>query len=214
MPVRGPTFLAIDQIRGTLRPFGCRLGEEQLLAIQKYVNLLVWWNQSVSLTSIEDPAEIVSRHFGESIFAASFLPLDSSRLADVGTGAGFPGLALRIACPGITAVLIEPNLRKCAFLNEVKGALNLQKVQIKRTRFEEYRPTEPFDFICSRALGDQRRLLQWAKGSLTRGGRVVLWLGAEDALRIERMKGWIWDLPRKLPESRRRVILSGKLHHE
>ena len=210
MPQSNPRDVALDQIAQTLAPFDVRLSEQQLVAIQKYVSLLLVWNQSVSLTAIEDPLEIVARHFGESMFAGSFLRLQSCRLADVGTGAGFPGMALKVAFPVVYVILVEPNLKKCAFLNEVKTALDLHGLDVERTRFEEYRANVPFDFICSRALGDHRRFLQWARGAIAPDGRVVLWLGAEDAVRISRVKGWIWDTPVKVPESRRRVILCGR----
>lgn len=203
--------LTIDQIAEALAPFGVELSEQQLSAIQRYVSLLLNWNQSVSLTAIDDPLEIVARHFGESIFAGEFLQLNFGRLADVGTGAGFPGMALKIAFPGLSVLLLEPNLKKCAFLNEVKVALDLCGVEIDRTRFEEFRTERSlFDVVCARALGDHRRFLQWAKRAIPAGGRVVLWLGAEDALRISRTEGWVWDAPVKIPESRRRVILCGR----
>lgn len=208
----GLPTLTLDQIQSALKPFGAELSDVQLRAIQKYISILLFWNQSISLTSIEEPLEIVSRHFGESIFAGTFLPLRSGRLADVGTGAGFPGLALKIAFRGLSVVLLEPNLKKCAFLNEVKHVLDLQGVAIERTRFEEYRATEPlFDFVCCRALGGHRGFLQWARSAVKPTGRVALWLGSEDSLLVERMKGWIWDVPVRIPESRRRVILCGHL---
>lgn len=203
--------LTIEKIAESLVLFGIELSQQQLSAIQRYVSLLLVWNQSVSLTAIDDPLEIVTRHFGESIFAGRFLQLNSGRLADVGTGAGFPGLALKIAFPGLSVLLLEPNLKKCAFLNEVKVALDLRGVEIDRTRFEEFRAERSvFDFVCARALGDHRRFLRWTRGAVAAEGKVVLWLGAEDALRIGRTEGWVWDAPVKIPESRRRVILCGR----
>jgi 16S rRNA (guanine527-N7)-methyltransferase len=209
MPRSNPANLALEQIAEALAPFAVELSEQQLTSIQSYVSLLLTWNQSVSLTAVKEPLEIVARHFGESMFAGTFLQFRSGRLADVGTGAGFPGLALRIAFPGLSAVLLEPNLKKCAFLNEVKRALNLDRVEIKRARFEECRERE-FDFVCCRALGEHRQFLQWARAAVAVEGRVVLWLGAEDAVRIARTSGWIWDAPVRIPESRRRVVLCGR----
>ena len=167
------------------------------------------WNQQISLTAVDDPTEIVSRHFGESIFAGSFLPLRVGRLADVGTGAGFPGLALKIAFPDLFVFLIESNLKKCAFLNEVKSALDLRGLEIRRARYEEWRVDSRFDFICSRALGDHRRFIRWAHDAIRPSGRAALWLGLEDSILVGRSKGWKWDPPVRIPESRRRVILCG-----
>src|SRR5262249_52581812 len=110
--------LSLIEISGVLAPFTgeIELSSQQLEQIQSYVELLIAWNRSVSLTAIEDRAEIVSRHFGESIFAASVIPIRNGRLADVGTGAGFPGVPLKIAHEELMVSLFEPNQKKCAFL--------------------------------------------------------------------------------------------------
>ena len=202
--------LSLGEVAAALAPYGVVLGDEQLAAISRYVQMLISWNQSVNLTSLEDPMEIVAKHFGESIFAASVVQNISGRLADVGTGAGFPGIPLKIAFPDLILVLIEPNNKKCAFLNEVKVALRLAGVEILRARYEETTTEmQNFDFICSRALGNYRQLLRWARMALKPKGRVILWLGTEDSLAIGRTGGWRWDVPAPIPESRRRVIQVG-----
>ncbi len=204
--------LPLDEIALALAPYGAKISDQQLTAIRTYTSKLIFWNQSVNLTALTDPLEIVARHFGESIFAASVLPLQFGRLADVGSGAGFPGLPLKIAFPGLGVVLLESNIKKCAFLAEIQRTLSLEQVEIVRSRYEEF-PAEPntFDFICSRALGDYRRLLRWAQRTLKKDGRMVLWLGTDDSILIGRTKGWIWDLPARIPESKRRVLLVGRL---
>lgn len=174
--------LSIEQIALALSPFtaGLRVCSSELAKIQEYIEILTYWNQSVSLTAVSDKTEIVARHFGESIFAAAAVPILSGRLADVGSGAGFPGLPLKIVSEGLGVVLLEPNLKKSAFLNEVATKLELNDVEVSRSRYEEYRPGgAPFDFICSRALGGYRQLLRWAKGMLAPdGARCALAWGA------------------------------------
>lgn len=205
--------LSIEQISLALSPFtaGLRMSSSELAKIQEYIEILTIWNQSVSLTAVSDKPEIVARHFGESIFAASAVPILSGRLADVGSGAGFPGLPLKIVSEGLSVVLLEPSLKKSAFLNEVATKLELNGVEVSRSRYEEYRPGgAPFDFICSRALGGYRQLLRWAKSMLAPDGRVVLWLGEQDSILVGGTRGWSWDLPIRIPESRRRVIQVGR----
>lgn len=206
--------LSLEQIALALAPFtqGLRLSPGQMERIREYVDLLLLWNRSMSLTSIENPAEIVARHFGESIFAASAVPVQRGRLADAGSGAGFPGLPLKIVCEELRVVLIEPNQKKCAFLNEVKRTLELDSVEVSRSRYEEHsmNGSVGFDFVCSRALGDYRRLLRWSKTVLRPDGRVVLWLGEEDSLLISKTPNWSWDVPIRIPESSRRVIQVGR----
>ena len=213
LPPKLGAQLSLAQIGSALAHFlaDSSLSDSQLAQIQEYICKLVSWNQSVSLTSIENPLEIVTRHFGESIFAASLMPIRLGRLADVGSGAGFPGLPLRILSNTLQVVLLEPNLKKCAFLNDIKGALDMDDVEVSRCRYEEYRSDRgAFDFLCARALGGYRPLLRWAQSVLKPRGRVLLWLGADDAAAVSRTSGWLWDLPTRIPESHKRFILIGR----
>ena len=203
--------LSLGEVANALAPFGVRLSDAQLLAIARYVELLLIWNQSLDLTTICDPVEVVSRHFGESIFAASVIPMHFGRLADVGSGAGFPGMPLKIAFPDLNVALLEPNRKKCAFLAEVKGELGLAGVDIVRSGYEEFfASSQRFDFICSRALGNYRRLLRWARTVLGSEGCVILWLGVDDSVIVARTRDWRWEIPVSIPESRRRVLLVGR----
>jgi 16S rRNA (guanine527-N7)-methyltransferase len=206
------SHLSIKEIAGALSPYGgSSLCEAQLVNIAGYLALLRKWNETIALTSVQDEHEMVVRHFGESIFAASLVPMDAGRLADVGSGAGFPGLPLKITLPGLNVALIEPNIKKCAFLREIQTTLGLTDVQIMRCRYEEFGArSDSFVFFCSRALGGYKRLLQWSKGLIADKGYVVLWLGIDDSRLIARTKGWVWDLPVRIPESRRRVVLIGR----
>ena len=199
-----------NDIEAWLEPYSAPLTSSQIDQIQKYISLLVLWNQKISLTSIENPREIVSRHFGESFFGAKFIENSECRLADVGSGAGFPGLTIKIALPELQVVLIEQDTRKATFLNEVSRALNLPNVKVLRSSYESLAPEiANFDVIVSRAVGDHKSLLKWAGPRLFAAGRVLLWLGAEDALRLANLPGWKWELPHAVPESKNRVLLSG-----
>jgi 16S rRNA (guanine527-N7)-methyltransferase len=204
--------LSLDDIARMLSPFvGHGVSDLQLVSIAKYLQLLKKWNQTISLTSIDKVAEIVARHFGESMFVGSLLLMERGRLADVGSGAGFPGIPLKIAHPDLHVTLIERNIKKCAFLREVQAALDLSGIQVIRSRYEDCDvPQNSFDFICSRAMGASKRLLQWSKGLLKPEGHLILWMGIEDSNLLTRAKGWDWGLPIKIPESRSRVVLSGR----
>ncbi len=204
--------LSADEIANSLSPYLAKpLPAEQLISIARYVTLLKKWNQTIPLTSIEEDAELVARHFGESIFAGSLLTFGLSRLADVGSGAGFPGLPLKIAFAELEVTLVEPNAKKCAFLREVQIALGLSGVEIVRRRYEEFAAVPAsFDFVCARALGGYKRLLHWSRAALKPQGQVVLFLGIQDSNLLSRIKGWNWQLPVKIPESRRRVVLIGR----
>jgi len=209
----GPETIEIGnrQICEPLAPFAISPAEDQIAKIRDYVSILLRWNRSISLTSITDPVEIVGRHFGESMYASKLLPVENCRLADVGTGAGFPGLALKIACPNIHFTLIESNKKKCAFLSEVVRTLGFSDVEIRPERFEEIRP-EPVlaNLITCRAVGELKQLLRWSARALVRRGHVLLWVGADDSTRIARTPGWTWQPAVRIPDSQRRFILIGR----
>jgi 16S rRNA (guanine527-N7)-methyltransferase len=176
--------LSDEQIRLALAPFAVGVTTEQISMIREYVALLLKWNRTLSLTTIVDPVEIIARHFGESMFGANVLPVENGRLADVGSGAGFPGLALKILAPALDVTLVESNRKKCVFLAEVVRGLGLKDVDILPLRFEDIFSdsiqSAKFDSITARALGDHHEFLKNAKNKLTPRGHVMMWLGGDD----------------------------------
>ena len=206
-----PTQIGDSEIRAALNPYGFAPSDEQCAKIRAYTDLLLRWNRALNLTTVTRPAEIVGRHFGESIFTSKLLPVENCRLVDIGTGAGFPGLPLKIAEPSIDLVLIDSNKKKCAFLAEVARALALSGVEIRAARFEDIQPGGiEARLITARAVGEFKALLQWSRRAFSRRGHIVLWLGGEDAARISTDPNWIWQPATKIPESQRRFVLIGR----
>src|SRR5580704_5725917 len=206
-PITAPSSAAIQ---AWLAPYAIELADDQIRHVQSYIAMLVFWNQRISLTSIKDPEEIVARHFGESFFFSRFIPQGKSRLADVGSGAGFPGLALKIIRPDLQVFLIEQDTRKSTFLHEVIRLLDIKSATVCRTPFEGLAPEiGDFDLIVSRAVGGHKNLLKWAHTRLNDAGQVALWLGSEDAIKVTQIKGWNWSPLHALPDSKRRVLAMG-----
>src|SRR5579884_3756258 len=116
-----------QEIAEKLRPFlaGARLFDAQLKSVLSYLDLLLKWNAKLNLTAIRNPEEIVARHFGESFFAARQLfPSNAHGVAaDIGSGAGFPGIPLKVWNSSLEMRLIESIQRKATFLREVVRAL-------------------------------------------------------------------------------------------
>src|SRR5258706_4689677 len=211
MSEKSHPVLSDDQIVSALTPFQVQLSTGQVAQVREYIRLLLKWNQSISLTSVLDPAEIVARHFGESMFISCLIPVNNCRLADLGSGAGFPGLALKIVSPTLRMKLIESNKKKCAFLSEVVRSLKLENVEVVPIRFDEIRiPAELAEIVTARALGGIPEILQLAKVALTHRGHLALWLGGEDAAKISSTPGWIWQPAVKIPDSQRRFVLIGR----
>jgi 16S rRNA (guanine527-N7)-methyltransferase len=214
--------LTDDAIAQALRPYvsGARrdphpdgaleISPEFCEQLRAYIRVLLKWNRVVSLTTITDPDEILRFHFGESIFAASSVMFQNGRLADFGTGAGFPGMPLRMAIPSLELTLVESNAKKCAFLAEVTRELGLSRVSIMRSRVEELNAVPgSFDFVAARAFGQFESLLECAKKMLGERGRVVLWLGEKDCKALSANRDWLWEEPKHIPNSERRFILVG-----
>ena len=205
------TQITDRQILEALEPYAISPSPEQIGRIREYLQLLTKWNRTISLTSITDPIEIVGRHFGESMYASKLLPVENCRLADVGTGAGFPGLPLKISFPTMQLLLIESNKKKCAFLAEVVRTLGFTAVEIVPERFESIRAeTVHANIVTSRAVGEFQQLLRWSEGVLEDRGHAMLWVGEQDATRIASAPGWSWQPAARLPDSQRRFILIGR----
>lgn len=205
--------LSDQRIRETLLPYVPSPDAGQCNAIRAYVSLLLRWNQTISLTTVVDPLEILRFHFGESLFALHSVPIEKGRLADVGSGAGFPGIPVSIAIPSLPVILIESNTKKAAFLAEVVRQLDLTNVEVLRLRMDEV-PTDmaKFDFVTARALGGYPNLLSWSRERLTKAGRIILWLGEEEARAIFAVGQWTWRVPILIPGSKRRFILIGSFN--
>jgi 16S rRNA (guanine527-N7)-methyltransferase len=199
-----------SQIRDELAPYGFVPDDTQSHSINLYISLLLRWNQRVSLTTVTNPTDILRFHFGESLYAAVCVPILDGRLADVGSGAGFPGLPLRLARPDLELTMIESNMKKAAFLREVIRQLALGPSKVIRERMEDASITpSSVDFVTARALGNHFGTLEWSRTHLARGGKIALWLGEQDVAPISSVTGWSWSAPVHIPGSKRRFILAG-----
>src|SRR5882762_5198335 len=202
--------LSADLIGKALREFQLEATRVQVAAIQRYMAMLLAWNEKINLTAIRDPLEVLYRHFCESMYAAVAVPLQTGRLADVGSGGGFPGLALKIIRPKLQVFLIESNVKKATFLAEVARELALVDARVLVSRYEELgEEITPVDFVCSRALGEFEKFLNWAGSERVAASQVVLWTGGRDVEEIKKIRGWGWREPVSIPHSLQRFLLVG-----
>src|SRR6266853_1768582 len=205
-----PAYPSLTVIRRALAEFKLPAYDDQVLQIQQYIKILLTWNEKVNLTAIRDPLEILYRHFCESMYAAEAIPLKNGRLADVGSGGGFPGLALKIMRPDLQVFLVESNIKKVTFLAEVIRELGLKGAQVLARRYEELgEEVAPLDYVCSRALGEFPTFLEWASSQQIAAKQVILWIGARDLEEIQKIQTWDWSEPIEVPHSLRRLLLVG-----
>jgi 16S rRNA (guanine527-N7)-methyltransferase len=152
------------------------LAPERVQCLLDYIALLAKWNRVYSLTAIRAPARMVTHHLLDSL---AILPLiEGVRIADVGSGAGLPGIPLAIARPKLQVTLIESSQKKAAFLVQAKAELELANVTVERRRAEDWAPETPFDGIISRAFAALPEFLRLA-GHLARSGGQVLAMKGE-----------------------------------
>jgi 16S rRNA (guanine527-N7)-methyltransferase len=201
--------LSPERIRALLAPFlDWPLTEAQVSKLSAYLDLLQRWNARVNLTAVRDREQIVTRHFGESLFAATHLLPADARLDvfDLGSGAGFPGLPMKIFASGITLTLIESQHKKAAFLKEVARTLSLNVV-VFAGRAEGLDATA--DLVMMRAVERRERALEIAAPLVAPGGRLALLIGAAQVEAAHLLKRFSWQAPIPIPQSSARVILVG-----
>jgi 16S rRNA (guanine527-N7)-methyltransferase len=210
MTINSEPGLLATTIERAAGEFDLTLDAKQVKQIQQYIRILLAWNEKINLTAIRDPLEILYRHFCESMYGATVLPVENCRLADVGAGAGFPGIPLKIIRPGLDLFLVESNVKKATFMAEVIRELELSDARVLVNRFEELgEEVAPLDVVCCRALGDFAKFLNWAASPHVSAERVLFWLGRRDLEEVRAVPGWSWQEPKPMPHSLQRVLLLG-----
>ena len=206
-------MLSPDKIGDLLQPFCSSLSASQADQLVKYLNLLLRWNKTINLTSVTNPEEVVQRHFGESFCLAKAFG-SAGKLLDIGSGAGFPGLALKILYPDMAVTLLEPVTKKRAFLKEAARECGMASVQVLPDRIEVFAsgPGQgAFDTVTARAVGGLESLIPAAARCLRRPGHLALWLGEDQVPQAQQSEPSLdWLEPVPIPLSDRRVILIGR----
>lgn len=191
------------------------LTAEQLAATNVYLDLLVGWNAKTNLTAVRSPEEMVTRHFGESFFAAAQLITQEmpQTAMDLGSGAGFPGLPLAIYAPSVAVTLIESNNKKATFLKEVVRTLGLNNVTVIADRAESLvgQRKQKANLVTMRAVEKFAASATLAATLLQSGGRLAMLIGAPQAEEATRLlPGIFWEKPLLIPGSDARVLLVGQ----
>jgi len=201
--------MELTRITELLEPFLAsandqRLTTADLLSISTYVDLLLRWNARINLTAIRQPEEIVPRHFGESLFAARHLFPERTTsgegsvpilVIDVGSGAGFPGLPIKIWAPHISLSLIESNHKKATFLRETARSLTLTNINVFSGRAQDYSGTLA-DVVTLRAVERFESILSIAARLVAPGGRLALLIGKGQLASVaDFTPGFAWSPP-------------------
>ncbi len=140
------------------------VNEQQIAELNKYMQLLKSWNKFMDLTAICEDEAIIEKHFYDSLLSSKIVSYSDQSLLDVGTGAGFPGLVLKIVYPNLKVTLLEPTLKRCKFLDCVIEELKLKDCKVINMRAEDYIKDnrEKFDIVTARAVSRLNVLLELA----------------------------------------------------
>jgi 16S rRNA (guanine527-N7)-methyltransferase len=165
---------------------GLDLSEQQVGQLLDYLALLAKWNSVYNLTSVRDPAQMVTQHLLDSLAAVPAFA-EASRVLDVGAGGGLPGIVLAIARPQMKVALIDTVHKKTAFLTQVKAELGLSNVTVHTARVEQLQVPHKFDVITSRAFADLSDFVNWSGHLLEEGGQFIALKGVAPAEERERL---------------------------
>ena len=228
--------MQLQQIASLLAPFlpPPGLSQSQLQCVSNHLDLLLQWNSKINLTSVRSREEIVTRHFGESFFLAHNLfsngPMSQSAnesievsrslvpglcAIDLGSGAGFPGLPLKIYVPNLRVTLIESQNKKATFLKEVVRKNRLTNINIFSGRAGAFAaslspsgPVRSAQLVTMRAVERFQQILPLAASLLSPQGRLALLIGSSQVSRAHTLLPLlIWQPPIPVPLSRSRVLL-------
>lgn len=194
----------LHELRTALPEYAIAVDKEALERLAHYLELLAQWNGKMRLVGSVEPEILVRRHVAESLWLGRLVPLHAQHLVDVGSGAGFPGMALQLAWPTLQVTLVEANAKKAAFLKSMARTFGLGRVL--QERLEEV--SLQGEILTARALEHMeeagpdrfRRLL-------APGGVAAFWIGQETAGVWRKSDfGWRWETSAVIPGSERRTI--------
>lgn len=171
------------------RALGLELSTEQAARLVAHLDLVDEWGERMNLTAIRERSQQVTKHLLDSLSVAPYLR--GTRVADIGSGAGFPGIPLAILRPDVQFALVDSTGKKCRFLEHVRDTLGLGNVEVVQSRAEGYKPDVRFDTVLARAVGPIADLVRNAGPLVAGGGRLLAMKGRfpEDEL-AKRLNGW------------------------
>lgn len=203
-----------------------KLREEQIKKFYTYMNLLLEWNEKMNLTAITEPNEVILKHFIDSLTISKYIE-DDSTVIDMGTGAGFPGIPLKIVREDINITLVDSLNKRIKFLDEVIDKLDLQNIETVHARAEEFgrsvKYREKFDYATSRAVANLSTLAEYLIPLVKIKGKVISMKGSTVDEEIENSRKAINVLGGKisgidefdLPDSdiKRNIIIIEKIRN-
>jgi len=204
-----------DQLlKDGLIALGLPTSDEQIHAFSIYLSELKKWNKAYNLTGLKKDEDIIIKHFLDSLLYLKAIPDGGIKVADIGTGAGFPGIPIKIIRPEISMYLIEPSGKKSAFLRHIIRLLQLRNINVIEKRIEEVKVnqelTSPVDVAVTRALFDIKEFIKNASHIVKKDGLLILNKGPkvkEELMGIEGMTYEILVIALPLSNIKRNIVV-------
>lgn len=203
--------MEIDELLNNgLIALGITASEQQIKAFITYLSELNKWNRVYNLTGIKKDEDIIIKHFLDSLLYLKAMPAGEIEVADIGSGAGFPGIPIKIVRPEIKLYLIEPSEKKSAFLRNIIGHLGLKKIEVIEKRVEDTKGLLAVDAALTRALFDVKNFVRKASPIVKKGGILILSKGPRVKEELKTLKDITYDLltvALPLSEIRRHLVV-------
>lgn len=184
-----PITNSFDLLRQGLMSWDVNIDETTLLKFRQFYSLILEWNNRFNLTSITDERDVVIKHFLDSLSILKRYTFTNQSVIDIGTGAGFPGIPLKLLFPDIKIVFVDSSAKKTKFLNTVCNALGITNFQIINDNIEnvgkEVSFRESFDIAITRALSELRILIEYCVPLLKVGGMLISYKGPNCQREVE-----------------------------
>ena len=165
-----------EEFISAVKELGIELTEEQLIKLDKFYNLLIDWNEKINLTRITEEQDVYLKHFYDSLTIAKVIDLSTKNtLCDVGTGAGFPGIVLKIVYPNLKITLVDSLLKRVNYLNTIIKDLELDNIKAIHSRGEDFK--EKFDVVTARAVANIEKLLGFTMHLVNKDGLFIAMKG-------------------------------------
>ena len=175
-----------DEFLKILAEKGLELSDRQMEQFCTYAAFLKEYNEKINLTAICEFEDVLDKHFYDSLLLSFDVKMEGT-LVDVGTGAGFPGVVLKIAYPGLRVILIEPLMKRCVFLNELINKLGLEGIEVINTRGEDYSliHREEYDNVTARAVTNLNALIEVCGAMVKKNGYFIALRGSSGQSEID-----------------------------
>ena len=187
-----------ELLKDGLRELGLIPRDDQLNAFATFLSELKRWNKAYNLTGLKRDEDIVIKHFLDSLLYLKAMPPGEIKVADIGSGAGFPGIPMKIVRPEIEVYLIEPSRKKSAFLRHILRQLHLKKIEVIEKRIEEIRVgqdlSSPVDIAVSRALFNIQEFTGKASHIIKKDGILLLNKGPKVKEELKELKDLRYEL--------------------